>query len=90
MVKLLQYCRVQRRRTSVLNLAERNLKIFLKRNSINSLLEEAIQNGWIVETGGNLVSIVQNKNEQQINIRHWPGGMLEANTEPNKAKIAKM
>jgi hypothetical protein len=90
MVQLLNHCRVQRRRTSVFNLAQKNPEIFIKTNSINSLLEEAIQNGWIVETGGNLVSIVQNKNEQQINIRHWPGGMLTAKTEPNKAKISAM
>ena len=90
MVQLLNHCRTQRRRASVFNLAQKNQNIFLKGNSINSLLEEAIQNGWIIETGGNLISIVQNKNEQQINISHWPGGMLTAKTEPNKAKIANM
>ena len=90
MVQLLNHCRTQRRRASVFNLAQKKQNIFLKGNSINSLLEEAIQNGWIIETGGNLISIVQNKNEQQINISHWPGGMLTAKTEPNKAKIANM
>lgn len=89
MVHLLKYCRTRRRRVALALLTEKYPKTYEDKDFIEDLLKTAIKNGWIIDIGGNLISVVQTKNHQQLPYTNFPGGYLAGVTEADERRVVQ-
>jgi magnesium-protoporphyrin IX monomethyl ester (oxidative) cyclase len=72
---LLRHCRERRSKSLLQRVIKKDGPICLE-GELQLLLDEAMEQGWIVRISGQWISLVQKYNHQQLSQSEWPGGRL--------------
>ena len=87
MVQLIRFCRTRRSTSSIQTLTTKFPTLFSSAVQVNTLLQQAIENSWIVYLGNNYISLVQDHNHQQLDLKYWPGGLVETTCPPSSTRL---
>lgn len=87
MVQLIRFCRTRRSTSSIQTLTTKFPTLFSSAVQVNTLLQQAIENSWIVCLGNNYISLVQEHNHQQLDLKYWPGGLVETICPPSSTRL---
>jgi len=87
MVQLIRFCRTRRSTSSIQTLTTKFPTLFSSAVQVNTLLEQALENSWIVCLGNSYISLVQEHNHQQFDLKYWPGGHVETTCPPSSTRL---
>ena len=89
MVQLIRFCRTRRTISSIRSLTTKYPTLFSSAVELNTLLEQALENSWIICLSNNYISVVQEHNHQHLDLKDWPGGLVETTCPPSSTRLLK-
>ena len=87
LVQLLMVCRKRHRKESLLKLNEKYPAIYANIEEIRSQLRYAENQGWLINIGGSVISVVQYRNDQHQSDFYWPGGRVTQTTGADELRL---
>ena len=80
-------CRKRHRKASLLKLNEKYPEIYPNIEEIRSQLRYAENQGWLINIGGSVISVVQYRNDQHQSDFYWPGGRVTQTTGADELRL---